>query len=178
MWHVWGTKEIHTGIWLGDPLEWDHMKTRTRDDIIKMDIQEVRWGGTDWIDLAEIRHNWGVHAKEVINLRVSKNAGNPLTSWGRVSFPGRTLLHGVSYYAATWESSLLVWFENGIYHKGLLGFRFFRDTLLYRRVSFFHSFWMNVSSSSVVASFKKCVKHWKIRRSVGADAEVSRVRVK
>jgi hypothetical protein len=48
------------------------MKTPTRrwDNMIKMDLQEVRWGGTDWIDLAAIRHSWGVHAKEVINLQV------------------------------------------------------------------------------------------------------------
>jgi hypothetical protein len=25
---------------------------------IKMDLREVGWGGTDWIDLAEDRENW------------------------------------------------------------------------------------------------------------------------
>jgi hypothetical protein len=35
----------------------------------------------------------------VMNLRVPQNAGNFLSSWGRVGFSGRTLLHGVSQLA-------------------------------------------------------------------------------
>jgi hypothetical protein len=35
----------------------------------------------------------------VMNLRVPYNAGNLLTSWGHVSFSGRTLLHGGRYIA-------------------------------------------------------------------------------
>ena len=33
---------------------------------------------------------------EVMNLRVTKNAGNFLSSLGTVSFLGKTLLHGIS----------------------------------------------------------------------------------
>jgi hypothetical protein len=35
-------------------------------DIIKMD----RWGGMDWIDLAENRDRWRALVNKVINLRV------------------------------------------------------------------------------------------------------------
>jgi hypothetical protein len=27
-------------------------------DNIKMDLGEIRWGGEDWIDLAQDRHQW------------------------------------------------------------------------------------------------------------------------
>ena len=47
----------------------------------------------DWIDLAQYRERWRTLVDVVINLRVSKNAGNFLTS-----FPGRTLLHRVRNY--------------------------------------------------------------------------------
>ena len=38
---------------------------RRWEDNIKMDFQEVRWGGMDWIDLAQDRDRW-----RVMNLRV------------------------------------------------------------------------------------------------------------
>jgi hypothetical protein len=31
---------------------------RRMEDNITMDLQEVGWGGTDWIDLAQERDNW------------------------------------------------------------------------------------------------------------------------
>jgi hypothetical protein len=37
---------------------------------IKMDLQDVGWGGIDWIDLAEDRDRWWVVANEVMNLQV------------------------------------------------------------------------------------------------------------
>jgi hypothetical protein len=40
-------------------------------DNIKMDLREVEWGGTDWIDLAEDREQWRALVKTVMNLRVS-----------------------------------------------------------------------------------------------------------
>jgi hypothetical protein len=47
---------------------------------IKMDLQEVRWGGVDWIDMAQDRDRWRALVSAVMNLRVPKNAGNFLTS--------------------------------------------------------------------------------------------------
>jgi len=46
----------------------------------KMVLQEVRWGGTDWILLRQDRGSWRALVNEVMNLRVSLNAGNFLTS--------------------------------------------------------------------------------------------------
>jgi hypothetical protein len=53
---------------------------RRWEDNIKMDLQEVGWGGMDWIDLAEDRDRWRAVVSTVMNLRVSQNAGNFLTS--------------------------------------------------------------------------------------------------
>jgi hypothetical protein len=40
------------------------------EDNIKMDLQEVSWDGTDWIDLAEDRDRWREFVNAVMNLRV------------------------------------------------------------------------------------------------------------
>jgi len=45
-----------------------------------MDLQEVGWGGTDWIDLAQNRDRWRVLVNVVMNLRIPYNVGNFLTS--------------------------------------------------------------------------------------------------
>jgi hypothetical protein len=36
----------------------------------KMDIREIRWGGMDWIDVAEDRDQWKGLENNLINLRV------------------------------------------------------------------------------------------------------------
>jgi hypothetical protein len=61
-----------------------------------MDLQEARWGGMDWIDLAEDRDRWWVLVNAVMNLWVPQNVGNFLTSWGPVSISRRILLQGIS----------------------------------------------------------------------------------
>jgi hypothetical protein len=62
---------------------------------IKMNLQEVRCGGTDWIDLAQDRDRWLSLVNAVMNLWVPQNMASFLSSLGHVSFSGRTLLHGV-----------------------------------------------------------------------------------
>jgi hypothetical protein len=43
---------------------------RTWEDIIKMGLQEVGWGGMDWIDMAQERDRLRVLVNAVMNLRV------------------------------------------------------------------------------------------------------------
>jgi hypothetical protein len=40
------------------------------DDNIKMDFEEVGWGGMDWIDLAQDRDRWRALVNVVMNLWV------------------------------------------------------------------------------------------------------------
>jgi hypothetical protein len=43
---------------------------RKWEDNIKMDLQEVGWGGMDWIDMAQDRDRWRALVNAVMNLRV------------------------------------------------------------------------------------------------------------
>jgi hypothetical protein len=40
------------------------------EDNIKMDLQEVGWGGMDWIELAQERYRWQALVNAIMNLRV------------------------------------------------------------------------------------------------------------
>jgi len=61
-----------------------------------MDLQDVEWRAIDWIDLAKDRKSWRALVNAGMNLLVSQNAGNFLTSLGTVSFSGRTVFLVVS----------------------------------------------------------------------------------
>jgi hypothetical protein len=39
-------------------------------DNIKMDLREIGWYGTDWIDLAQDRNQWRALVNTIMNLRV------------------------------------------------------------------------------------------------------------
>jgi len=52
---------------------------RRWEDNIKMDLQEVGYGGMEWIDLSQDRDRWRAFGKAVMNLRVPLNTGNFLT---------------------------------------------------------------------------------------------------
>jgi hypothetical protein len=43
---------------------------RTWVDNIKMDLRDIGWDGTDWIDPAEDTHQWRAVVNKVMNLRV------------------------------------------------------------------------------------------------------------
>ena len=45
--------------------------TRRWKDSIRMYLQEVGWGGTDWINLAQDRDGWRAVVNVVMNLRFS-----------------------------------------------------------------------------------------------------------
>ena len=53
---------------------------RRWEDNIKMELQELGGGDVDWIDLAQVRDRWRALVTAVMNIRVSENAGNYLTS--------------------------------------------------------------------------------------------------
>jgi hypothetical protein len=43
---------------------------RRWEDNIKMDLQEVGWGGMDWIDMAQDRDRWRAVVSALMNFRV------------------------------------------------------------------------------------------------------------
>jgi hypothetical protein len=43
---------------------------RRWEDIIRMDLREIGWGGMDWIDLAQDGDQWRALVNTVMNLQV------------------------------------------------------------------------------------------------------------
>jgi hypothetical protein len=65
------TRETYRVRW-EDLRERDHLgRPRRRwEDNIKMDLQEVRYGGMHWIDMAQDRDGWRALVNAVMNIRV------------------------------------------------------------------------------------------------------------
>jgi hypothetical protein len=73
--------EVHTGFWWGDLREGAHLEDPDVDGRIILKFIYKKWdGGMDWIDMAQDRDRWRAVVSAVMNLRVSQNAGNFLTS--------------------------------------------------------------------------------------------------
>jgi hypothetical protein len=53
---------------------------RRWENSIKVDFQEVGFGGIDWISLAQDRGRYRTLVNAVMNLRIPQNAGDFLTS--------------------------------------------------------------------------------------------------
>jgi hypothetical protein len=72
MWHVWGTEEVHTGIWRGNVREIDNMEDLRVDGriILKCIFEKWDWAGIEWIDLAQDRNRWQALVNGVMNFRV------------------------------------------------------------------------------------------------------------
>ena len=71
MWHVWETEGAYEDL-VGRPegkRPFGRRRSRWEGNI-KMDIQEVGWGGVDWLDLAEHRDGWRALVNAVMNFRV------------------------------------------------------------------------------------------------------------
>jgi hypothetical protein len=61
-----------------------------------MDLGEIRWGGVDWINLAQDRDRWIVVVNAVMNLRVPQNAGKLSSSYTTGGLSSSAQLHRVS----------------------------------------------------------------------------------
>jgi hypothetical protein len=72
MWHEWARKErCKQGFCWETRGKKPFGRPRRRwEGNIKMDLQDVGWGGMDWIDLAEIRDRRRALVNAVMNMRV------------------------------------------------------------------------------------------------------------
>jgi len=68
---MYGGGEMYTGVWWENLRERPLGKPRHRwEDNIKMDLQEVRCGGMDWIELAQDRDRWWAIVNMMMNFQI------------------------------------------------------------------------------------------------------------
>ena len=73
---AYGRAEAYTGFWWGKPEGKRPIgRPRRRWKNIKMDLQEVEFGGMDRIELAQDRDRWRALVNTVMNLRVPQMRG-------------------------------------------------------------------------------------------------------
>jgi len=67
-----GRGEAYTGFRCGTLRERGHFARprQRREDNIEMDLQEVEFGGMDWIEVVQERDRWLALVNAVMNLRV------------------------------------------------------------------------------------------------------------
>jgi hypothetical protein len=73
MWHVWRKGEVYTMCWWGGETEGNRPLGRPRrrwEDTIKMDLQEVKGGCGDWMELAQDRDRWRALVSTVMDFGV------------------------------------------------------------------------------------------------------------
>jgi len=63
--------KVHTALCWADLRQRDNLK-----DNIKINLQEVGWGGMEWIDVVRDRDRWRVLESAAKNLRVPHSAWN------------------------------------------------------------------------------------------------------
>ena len=69
---AWGRGEVCIGFWWGNRRERDHWADPDIcwEDNIKMDLQEIKGGGVDWMELAQDRDIWRALVSAVMILQV------------------------------------------------------------------------------------------------------------
>ena len=77
---------MHIEVWEGNPTKREHGRSRR--------IWEL---GVGWSDLAQGRDKWEVVVNTTMDMWVSQNAGNFLTSRGTVSLSRRTAAWSLSH---------------------------------------------------------------------------------
>jgi hypothetical protein len=66
-----GKKEVHTGFWLGDLREGDHLRDPGVDGRIILKWVFKKWDvDAEWIELAQDRDRWRAVVNAIVNLRV------------------------------------------------------------------------------------------------------------
>jgi hypothetical protein len=78
MQHVWGRREVHTGISWENTREGHHLEDPDVDEriIFKWIFEKWDGEGMEWIDLAQDRDRWRALVNAVMNLSVPYRAGN------------------------------------------------------------------------------------------------------
>jgi hypothetical protein len=69
---------------------------RKWENIIKMDLRNMGWGGVDWIDLAQHKEQWRPLVNMVMNIRVPLSVGKLLNRCATGGFSRRVQCPGVS----------------------------------------------------------------------------------